>query len=232
MRRRLLFIVDLKDYHRYDYSVAAKNSLKIYAADGVYHIYNRGVAKNPIFLKEEDYAVFLSYLKEYLSPPVPLTIEELRLMDYTYERKNYYLEIQLIAYCLMPNHFHLLLRQRNSRSIESFMRSLLVRYSGYFNKHYDRVGHLFQGVYRGILVDREEYFLWLSRYIHRNPLEILVKGRTLSDYPYSSYPAYLGTKKISWIDTKDTLGLAGDYHEFVEGQKDEPTDLQSYILES
>lgn len=212
----------------------AKNALKTYASGGYYHLYNRGVAKGEIFLKDQDYAVFLSYLKEYLSPPVPPTPEELRLMKYTYFRKNYSQKLSLLSFCLIPNHFHFLLKQDEPRVIEGFMRSLLVRYTTYFNKHHNRVGHLFQGVYKGILIDREDYLLWLSRYIHRNPLELLEEGEKLCDYPYSSYGAYLGKVKISWLKTEDVLAgrSASHYQDFVEGTEEEPEDLSPYTLES
>lgn len=213
----------------------AKNALKHYEENGYYHLYDRGVAKNEIFLDEQDYAVFLSYLKEYLSPPVPPSEEEIRQMNYKYLRKNYLSEIKLLAFCLMPNHFHFLVRQRGSRAIESFMRSLLTRYSVYFNRHHERVGHLFQDVYKGILVPNEAYFLWLGRYIHRNPLGILLKKGRLSDYPYSSYPAYLGLQKIAWLSPEDALASypKRGYRDFVEEVEDNdaPEALGEYTLE-
>lgn len=209
----------------------SKNSLKIYSKDGYYHLYNRGVAKNKIFLDEQDYAVFLSYLKEYLSPFIAPSEEELRHQGYVYFRKNYYQQIELLAFVLMPNHFHLLLKQNQPRSIEGFMRSLLTRYSGYFNKKYNRVGHLLQDVYKGILIDREEYFLWLSRYIHRNPMD-LIKGGSLSAYPYSSYPTYLKLKRFDWINTNNILKQIKGYKRFVEESSEGvPEELPSYTLE-
>lgn len=230
----------------------AKNSQKQYSENGYYHLYSRGVAKNEIFLDEQDYGVFLSYLKEYLSlkKDSPFNKGESfthgesffrpHRFFYQYQRKNYHGEIELLAFCLMPNHFHLLVKQKKFRSIESFMRSLLTRYSGYFNKQHRRVGHLFQGVYRGILVREEEYFWWLSRYIHRNPAEL--NNVALSSYPYSSYPAYLGMEKIDWLNTGEILEGIKDYERFVEvteinenvqsgNQPDQPEDMGLYELE-
>lgn len=212
--------------------VPSKNSLKTYSKDGYYHLYNRGVAKNKIFLDEQDYAVFLSYLKEYLSPFIPPSEEELKHQGYVYFRKNYYQQIELLTFVLIPNHFHFLLKQTQPRAIEGFMRSLLTRYSGYFNKKYNRVGHLLQDVYKGVLIDREEYFLWLSRYIHRNPRELIEPDSPLSSYPYSSYPAYLGLKKFDWINTNNILKQIKSYKRFVEeSAKNIPEELPSYILE-
>ncbi len=211
----------------------AKNRVKSYVENGYYHLYNRGVAKNEIFLEKQDYAVFLSYLKEYLSPFEPPSEQETKEKGYIYFRKNYYQKVELDAFVLMPNHFHLLLKQTEPRSMEGFMRSLATRYSGYFNKHHNRVGHLLQDVYKAVLIENEEYFWWVSRYIHRNPSEILGQNKKLSSYQYSSYPAYLNIEKIKWINTKDLLSQIKNYRDFVEKHsQEEPEGLSSYILES
>lgn len=218
--------------------MAAKNSIKLYVDDGYYHLYNRGVAKTPVFLDEQDYGVFLSYLKEYLIPSPSLDAMDLDEINKKriYIRRNYSDEIDLLIFCLMPNHFHLLLKQKETRSIEFFMRSLLVRYASYFNKRYQRVGHLFQDVYKGILIQREEYWLWLSRYIHRNPIDLLKPGQKLEDYSYSSYPNYLGVRMSEWVKTEEILAMFTNYQEFVEGPEEKQTDnlkseLQTYTLE-
>lgn len=183
----------------------AKNSIKIYAENTIYHVYNRGVEKRIIFQDDEDYKVFLSYLKEYLSrPPKPeeLLLKTFSLKGRTFkgiprQPRNYHQQIKLLAYCLMPNHFHLLVKQNeNKDSLKEFMQSLLTRYSMYFNKKYERVGSLFQGKYKAIIVMDEMYLLHLSRYIHINPYEFtndLVNA-------YSSYGEYLGTRHSNWID--------------------------------
>ncbi len=180
----------------------AKNTVKVYVADSYYHIYNRGVEKRTIFLDEQDYRVFLTYLKEALSPPPD---PEAKHIDVTFKGstfkgvpklpKNFHQKIDLLTFALMPNHFHLLVHQANHKDIKSFMQSIVTRYSGYFNKRYKRVGALFQGIYKAVLVESDEYLLHLSRYIHRNPLEA---GKRLTE-AHSSYPAYLGMQKISWL---------------------------------
>ena len=214
----------------------AKNTLKPYATNGYYHLYNRGVDKNEVFLDDQDFSVFLSYLIEYLSPQVPPTIEELRSRDRFYVRKNYNQVIELLSYCLMPNHFHFQLKQKEPRAIEGFMRSLLGRYVVYFNRHHQRIGPLFQSVYKGVLIERENYFLWLSRYIHRNPLEIVKKEGSLADYPYSSYAVYLKLRKSDWVKSEVILATAGkDYKRFVEDEENNkskaPLDFDQYTLE-
>lgn len=169
---------------------------------GYYHIYNRGVEKRVIFEDKQDYKVFLNYLKFSLSE-LPQKTELLKTFTLQGEPfkgmpripKNYVGKIDLVAYCLMPNHFHLLIKQIDKDSMRSFMNSLITRYTMYFNKKNDRVGCLFQGVYRAVLITDEPYLLHLSRYIHLNPSEFTNNLASA----YSSYADYLGLRKTSWL---------------------------------
>ena len=151
--------------------VPAKNAIKQYLEGGFYHVYNRGVEKRTIFVDEFDYKMFLSYLKAYLSPPHPEQVRPVRA-------SNIYEQVQLICFCLMPNHFHLLIRQSTQLGIVSFMRRLTNAYTKYFNERYTRVGPLFQGCYKAALVQEEPYLLHLTRYIHLNPIELLSQNRS------------------------------------------------------
>ena len=181
----------------------ARNTIKIYAADCYYHVYNRGVEKREIFLDEQDYSMFLHLLKLYLSPKEleePLTRRDLvraRLAQSVGD------EVKLVAFCLMPNHFHLLLKQSTKTGMIKLMRKLSTTYAMYFNDRYNRVGTLFQGPYKAIAIDTEPYLLHLSRYIHLNPIELT--RRDLVSYDYSSYPYYLGRKSADWLDPTPIL---------------------------
>ena len=188
----------------------SKNIIKTYKENGFYHIYNRGVEKREIFLDEQDYRVFLSYLKLYLIPKEESVNDIKNQTNLTYEDKNekiskifllnnFFNKIYLLCYVLMPNHFHLELRQVGKKDIEIFMRSLITKYTMYFNRKYNRVGPLFQGRYKAVLILGDEYLLHLSRYIHLNPLEILSNGQLLQSYPWSSYPAYVSNLTINWL---------------------------------
>lgn len=215
-----------------------KNSIKRYYENGFYHVYNRGVEKREIFLDRDDYLAFLHLLKTSLSP-LPRQGGTLTEMDpfspktNRPRRKNFFGKIDLLCYCLMPNHFHFLLQQKDKLMITQFLRSTCTSYSMYFNKKYDRVGSLFQGVFKAVDIDNENYFLWVSRYIHRNPEEF-------QEYPYSSYLDYLGKRRTAWLNTKTILDMfassdlrkARNYQNFVENDAEDPLDLNYLLIEN
>lgn len=194
----------------------AKNSIKTYLENGYYHIYNRGVEKRPIFLDQQDYGVFLSYLKVYLLPKNEKELQE-KLLNTSIspaERdkivkqlklKNFASEITLFAYCLMPNHFHFFVKQKSANAIDLFMQSICTRYSMYFNRKYKRVGHLYQGVYKAVLITTEEQFLYLSKYIHRQTLNLQGKTMEARIRQPSSYLQYLGLVKTEWVKPEEIL---------------------------
>lgn len=172
------------------------NVRKPYVRQGIYHIYNRAVDKKPLFVDKQDYAVFICILETYLCKPKQNL------------KQNYFKVIYLMAYCLMPNHFHFMLKQANDeRAIAKFMKSLTLSYSLYFNRKYKRTGTLFENRYRGVLVEKDSYLLHLSRYIHLNPRK--VNTDPLS-YEYSSIKDYLGFRKTAWINTD----LITEYFDF------------------
>lgn len=204
----------------------SKHSIKEYEPGAYYHLYNRGVEKRIVFLDDADYKTFLGYLRLYLTDP-KLPGDSRQARPLSKPIKNYTGNITLLAYCLMPNHFHLLIRQRDYDGINHFMRSFMSEYVRYFNTKYDRVGSLFQGPYKAVKVISEEQWIYLSKYIHRNPLDLKAfresPGR-LSDYPYSSYPNYLGFFQQTWVNTKDILDHFRNNHQkyqkFVESQEE------------
>ena len=208
----------------------SKNRIKTYIENGYYHIYNRGVEKRLIFQDREDYTKFLYLLKVYLSPPEELR-KEYPLLKIHIVHNNLFGEIDLLAFCLMPNHFHLLVKQKSKRAITRLMKQILTAYSMYFNKRHERVGPLFQERYKASLVDSDEYILHLSRYIHLNPI---ARGVSLDEFDWSSYLYYLGKRHAPWININIIKEYFNDskkgfsYKEFVEDhllQIDLPDDL-------
>lgn len=198
----------------------SKNIIKEYKENTYYHIYNRGVDKRTIFLDKNDYKKFLGYLKFYLSP-IDLQGQTLKVSP-SRALKNYTENINLLAYCLMPNHFHLLIHQTDALAIAGFMQSLCTKYSISFNKKSKRLGPLFQGRYRAVEVTSEEQLIYLTKYIHRNPIDILPSRTDLEGYKYSSYGNYLKRFSQAWIKTEDILEYFknSSYKEFVEESED------------
>ncbi|MDP3733088.1 MAG: transposase [Candidatus Daviesbacteria bacterium] len=224
----------------------ARNRTKKYTENGYYHIYNRGVEKRLIFTDEQDYAVFLSYLNDYLTPKKEKELQD-RFSDpnTSYREKdkiikllrlkNYNDEVTVLAYCLMPNHFHLFLKQKSIDSINQFLHSLGTRYTMYFNRKHKRIGPLYQDIYKAVSIDSEEQFVYLSKYIHKQTLAL--QGPALRDYEQpSSYPEYIGKRKTQWIHPEEVLNYFSktnpklSYKAFVE-ESDDFSIIQKKTLE-
>lgn len=208
----------------------SKNTIKQFAPDQMYHLYNRGVDKRVIFLDQRDYAVFLSYLKYALLPEIQLDDKDIENISssqrFNLRRLNLHNRFDLVAFCLMPNHFHLLAYQHDESAITALMRSVATGYSMYFNKRYHRQGTLFQGRYKASLINSEAYWLHISRYIHLNPIEL---GVDYKYYDYSSYRAYSDQAEFLWLKTDWVLNSFKDteeYEKFVKDYTDRRTSLK------
>lgn len=173
----------------------SRNTIKYYEPDQYYHVYNRGVEKRIIFLDNEDYVVFLGLIKKYL------TGESLQNTSNRHKFRHLGDEVILLSYCLMPNHFHMLMHQTSKDGISKFMRKLATGYAMYFNNKYDRVGGLFQGRYKASLISTDPYLSHISRYIHLNP-------KNYADYPYSSLQYYVRPEITpSWLKPYRLMAL-------------------------
>lgn len=172
----------------------SKNSRKIYVPATYYHVYNRGVEKREIFLDDTDYSVFLNLFKRYLSVSPK---KDVRGRQYQHLRG----QVELLAYCLMPNHFHILVYvSDNPEYLPKLIQMVVNAYVDYFNRKYQRLGPLFQGRYKASIIDSDEYLLHISRYIHRNPEDYL-------DWKPSSLKYYLGTQKAEWLHSNRIMSL-------------------------
>lgn len=164
----------------------------------IYHIFNRGVNKSKIFFSEGDYKRFLLAAKHY----------KIKNIKFSYDKPNepndpvssvsterdVQPKIEVLAYCLMPNHFHFLIKQLNENAISSYMRRFMNSYVHYVNVKHKRIGPLFQGRFKSVLIESDEQLLHVSRYIHLNPLVSgLVSG--LDNYLWSSYLAYIENRE-------------------------------------
>lgn len=178
----------------------ARNVIRQYIEGGYYHIYNRGVEKRDIFIDEQDYSIFMYYLFIYLAPLETILVHYPRL-PLRLQQRNLYGALECHAYSLMPNHFHLLLRQQDNQAITKLLRQITDAYTRYFNHKYNRVGSLFQGKFKAILVETDEYFVYLSKYIHRNPLALVENVEKLEKYKWSSYHLYTSSNQSNYIIT-------------------------------
>lgn len=176
----------------------SRNTVKEYAAEEYYHVYNRGVEKRDIFLDKQDYTVFIGLLKKYLAGEIPPSHNR-----HGFKKLND--EVEVLSYCLMPNHFHMLLYQKTEDGVTKLMRRLATGYVMYFNNKYKRVGGLFQGRFKASRINADDYLEHISRYIHLNPLEY-------KNWPYSSYAFYRKNKTAEWLSTERILSLFDDDH--------------------
>jgi len=197
--------------------------------DECYHIYNRGTRKRIIFHNTVDYSRFL-FLILFLQSPLVFDQISRRVRRFVQHRvfdtdaedaaqiiKGRYVE--LIAFCLIPNHFHLILKETQEHGIARYMQRVLNGYTKYYNTKYEVSGHLFQGPYKAVHVEDNDQLLYLSTYIHRNVMELQQWKNKWQKYEWSSYLDYIGENR--WdklLSTELILGqfkAASEYEEFV-----------------
>ncbi len=193
--------------------------------DGIYsHIYNKGVEQRFLFNDEEDYQVFLGFLKDYLSTPKDpestkqtFQVHGRSFRGTPHQPKNYHNRIELISYSLRPDHFHLLVHQVIRGSLESFIRSLCTRYSIYFNKKYSHTGSVFEGPYKYVQIKDQAHLPALTRFLHHAGV-------------YSSFADYLGVRTSSWVNSSLVLSIYGkgadSYKEYVDNYESGQYDRQ------
>lgn len=191
-----------------------------------YHIFNRGVAHMSIFIDHRSYRRFINSMTYYqMEGPKP------RLSHFNPKVHSINLDkhiVKIICYCLMPNHFHLLVKPLNNKALTEFMRKLQDSYSKYFNTRSKRVGPILQGMFKAVLVQSNEQLLHLSRYIHLNPL-VSVITKNLKDYRWSSFPEYLNLTNLEICSKEivlDQFQSTEDYYQFVLDQESYGRELE------
>ncbi|MFZ1323686.1 MAG: transposase [Candidatus Saccharimonadales bacterium] len=194
----------------------ARNTIRAFETGGYYHVYNRGAGKQPIFLDDYDKEYYLHLIARYLDPKVN---------DFDgsgAEYPKFDSDVELLAYCLMRNHIHLLFYIKHEPSaLPLLIKSLTVSYTMYFNLKYTRPGTLFQGKYRAARITRDDYLQHISRYIHLNP-------RNYARYQYSSYRSYTGGAVPRWLHPERILQIfkGYDYRNFVDDHKEHKSVLE------
>jgi len=189
----------------------------------VVHVLNRGVDKRKIFLDEQDYFRFVHDLFEFND------VSSVNTTFYTFKRNNDIgrrkiekkprkLLVNILAFCLMPNHYHLLLMPKVQNGIALFVKKLNGGYAKYFNAKYERSGALFQGKYKRVVVEKEAHFIHLPYYIHLNPLDLITPEwrnrkinnfsktiKFLNSYRWSSHLDYTGQKTFHPLPKENFL---------------------------
>lgn len=194
----------------------------IFADNEYYHIYNRGVDKRKTFLDRNDYIRFVHDLYEFNDKNPATQFSRLpknirgRVSDI--EKKPREKLVEIICFCLIPNHFHLMLKQLTKNGIPRFMHKLGTGYTNAFNLKTERSGALFQGTFKSVHIENETYLTHLSRYIHLNPIEITEPGwknegiknwkkanQFLEKYRWSSYLDYIGKNNFPSITNRELI---------------------------
>lgn len=159
-----------------------------------YHVYNRGAENRDIFLDFQDYETFLFYLFIYTAAPDQVRKKYPNLPP-RLMAKNLFGEIYLIAYCLMPNHFHLLLKQKSAASMPKLLKQVINGYITYWGKKYKKSGRIFHGRYQSMKIQSEYLLIQMMRFVHLNPSVARLVAKP-QEYPWSSYITYIKTKEF------------------------------------
>jgi len=209
----------------------------------IYHIYNRGVEKRDIFLDDKDYLRFIHDLFEFNDRDPAFNVayyfnsksKEVKSQYLEKERKPRKLLVEILLFTLMPNHFHLLLKQKQENGIVKFMQKLGTGYTNYFNKKYDRVGGLFQGRFKAVLINEEAHFIHIPFYFHTNPIDLIYGSSTsidwrgqiefLENYRWSSFLDYIGKKNFPSVTSRKFL------LEFWGGEKEYRKETEKWLRE-
>lgn len=178
-----------------------------------YHVYNRGCNRENIFRSKENYRFLLRRVREY--------------------RDEFH--VTIVAYCLMPNHYHFLLRQDSEVPINMFVQAVFNSYSKAFNKMYNRSGTLFESPFKSIHVGDNNYLIHLCRYIHRNPLQAKLVN-DLEEWEFSDYPEWSNKRAGHFIDkqfVESYFKTAQEYIAFVNDNRstNDKTLLEKYLFE-
>jgi putative transposase len=179
--------------------------------DEYYHVFNRGTEHRPVFNDRRDYKRAMNTIEYYNSYPLNIKLSRYLILSakkrLAFSNKNILRKrlVDVVCYCLMPNHFHLLLRQEEENGISNLMRLIQNSYTRYYNTKHNRDGALFKGSFKAVRIENDNHLIQISRYIHLNPYtSYLVKDLpALTEYPWSSLNEY--TKNSPGICKKEVV---------------------------
>ncbi len=201
--------------------------------NSVFHIFNRSIANFEIFRGERDFGRFTWMMRFFAIPQKTLSFSKLT-RDYKHSdwpekinalSEKYPSEIQIIAYCLMPTHIHMAIKQQNSSAISKFMKNLLSSYAQYFNLTNYRKGPLWEGRFKHVLCETDEQLLHLTRYIHLNPVTACLTDKP-ENWMASSYGEYLSGSSNGVCNWRPLLTInPGIYQKFTNSRIDDQRTL-------
>lgn len=209
-----------------------------------YHIFNRGNNKQDIFSSDGDYARFLIALMLFQAPSTPqapvnnirrlvrhlVQSQALNIIEESVKALLKRRYVHLIAFALMPNHFHCIVQELNANGISIYMQRVLTSYAKYRNTKHERTGHLFEGPFKSVHIEDDAQLTYCSAYIHRNSRELPRWRDHEHEYPWSSYRDYCEENRWGSFLVPDIVfnlvGRGRRYSQFVEasGAKDKMTD--------
>jgi len=191
---------------------------KKFVPKSIYHIYNRGNNKEKIFFDEQDYKAFLFRLglclgfnEEELNKEKSIAMPYSRIRITGTDKKDF----KLHAFCLMSNHFHLLIEQVGNIPISNLILKLCTSYARYINLKHKRIGHIFQDKFKAVLIEDNPQLMWTSAYIHMNPVKNgLVKNP--EEYKWSSYQNFVSERNLAIVYKDFLLSIFGDQKSFIK----------------
>lgn len=199
----------------------------ILASGETYHIFNRSLRQTPIFTTKREFDLFLMAIRYYLQPNPPVKFSIYRQQPNKYKTDLTKTLVKIVAYCLMPTHFHFILTQHEEEGIKIFIHRLTTSYSRYFNLKYNQKGPVFENRFKAVRIETQEQLIHLSRYVHLNPTtSFLVKDP--GQYNYSSYKIYLNEEESDFVDLSKVMSefTVENYKRFVLDQKDYQRELE------
>lgn len=180
-------------------------------AGEIYHVFNRSIARQPIFISNKDYQRAMEVIDFYRHKDLPMRFSYYNRLQTNQKQQVTKIiaetssVVEILAFCLMPNHVHFLLKNLTDNGIIKFMSNLQNSYAKYFNTRHKRTGTLFEPMFKAVRIESEEQLVHVNRYIHLNPVTayILKTADELETYPWCSYPEYLGDN--SGFTSKDLI---------------------------
>lgn len=196
----------------------------------IYHVFNRGIERRSTFTDKKEFERIQKLIKFYRHRDIPIRFSQViqqpqdireKILNDLFKSERV---IDILSYCIMPNHFHFLLQQNVDKGISTFISNTTNAYTKYFNTKHKRTGPLFEGVFKAVHIESDEQLVHVSRYIHLNPVASnIIANEELENYKWSSYPEYLSlsSKEISQKELILSMfkSIEG-YREFVYDQID------------